>query len=183
MIEIRIHGRGGQGAQVASHILARAASKEGKYSQAFAVFGGERRGAPVLAYVRISDKAILLRCQVYEPGYVLVLDPALPKIVNVGAGLKENGWLIINSKEVPEAVKVSPSTKVKVFDGSNIAAKHGLGTAGMPIVNTVMLGAFCGATNIVRLEMLLEAVREYVPTKVEGNLSACEEAYRLAKES
>ena len=184
MIEICIHGRGGQGAQIASYILARAAMIEEKSSQSFAVFGGERRGAPVQAFVRINDQKILLKCFVTEPNHTLVLDPSLPQMVNVAAGLKEGGILVINSAENPKDIVLPAGTKMSVVDGNRIAAEHGLGRLGIPIVNTVMLGAFCGATDIVGLEPLFEGIKEYVPsTKIENNIAACKEAYDLVKQA
>ena len=97
MVEIRFHGRGGQGAVTSAELAALAAIEEGKYAQAFPSFGPERRGAPVMAFVRISDKPIVTREKVYTPDYVIVLDPTLLKLVNVEAGLKKGGTIIVNS--------------------------------------------------------------------------------------
>src|SRR4030067_726540 len=105
MIEIRFHGRGGQGAVTSAEILALAAIGEGKYAQAFPSFGPERRGAPVVAFCRIDDQPIRIRANIYEPDLVVVLDASLLKIVNVASGLKPNGILMHTSKDAPEKVK------------------------------------------------------------------------------
>ncbi len=91
MIEIRTHGRGGQGAVIASEILAEAFFREGKYVQAFPAFGVERRGAPVVAFTRVADDEIRERCEIYEPDHLIVLDPVLIDTVNITAGLKKGG--------------------------------------------------------------------------------------------
>lgn len=105
MIEIRFHGRGGQGAVTSAELLALAAIEEGKYAQAFPSFGPERRGAPVLAFCRISDEPIKIRANIYEPDIVVVLDASLLKIVNVASGLKPEGILVTTSNNSPEKVK------------------------------------------------------------------------------
>jgi len=97
MIEIRIHGRGGQGAVIASEVLAMAAFREGKHVTSFPAFGVERRGAPVAAFTRIDDRPIRLKCEIYAPDHVVVLDPSLLQVVDVTAGLKPGGWILVNS--------------------------------------------------------------------------------------
>lgn len=99
MVEIRFHGRGGQGAVIASKILASALFKEGKYAQSFPAFGAERRGAPVMAFTRFDKKTITRRSMVYEPDHVVVLDEPILEVVDVTAGLKENGWILINTPQ------------------------------------------------------------------------------------
>ena len=101
MIEIRIHGRGGQGAVIASEVLASAFFMEGKYVQAFPAFGVERRGAPVAAYTRIDDQPIRIRHFIYEPDHIIILDPTLIESTQVDAGLKDNGWMVINTDKPP----------------------------------------------------------------------------------
>ena len=105
MIEIRFHGRGGQGAVTSAELLALAAIGEGKYAQAFPSFGPERRGAPVVAFCRIDEERIRIRANIYEPDIVVVLDSSLLKIVNVAAGLKSNGIVVTTSTDAPEKVK------------------------------------------------------------------------------
>jgi len=181
MIDTRIHGRGGQGGQIAATLLASAAFKEGKYGQAFAIFAGERRGAPVTAFVRIDESKILLRCQIYEPDHVVVLDPALMQMVDVLAGFKGTGWLIVNSKQAPQELGSFINFNVATVDANRIAVECGLGSIGMPIVNTAMLGAFCRVTNVVTLDALRQALEEEFPTSKQPNIEAAEEAYRQVK--
>ena len=140
MIEVRIHGRGGQGAVTASEILAVAAGYDGKYSQAFPFFGVERRGAPVMAFTRIDDKPIRVHQHVYNPDIIVVLDPTIPEEIYL-SGKKENTQIIINGKDV---------------DATAIA----LDVIGKPIVNTAMLGALVKKTGIVSLDSLKKAVYE-----------------------
>ena len=146
MIEIRFHGRGGQGAVTSAELLALAAIGEGKYAQAFPSFGPERRGAPVLAFCRISDQPIKIRANIYEPDIVVVLDSSLLKIVNVAAGMKPNGILITTSKDSPEKVKelLKIKNRLAVVDAVKIAME----ILGLPITNTTMLGSLVKASRI-----------------------------------
>ena len=105
MIEIRIHGRGGQGAVIASEVLASAFFKEGKFVQAFPAFGVERRGAPVMAFTRVDDQPIRIRHFIYEPDHIIILDPTLIESTQVDSGLKENGWIVINTDRPPRAFR------------------------------------------------------------------------------
>ncbi len=171
MIEIRFHGRGGQGAVTAAEILAKAAFKDGKYSQAFPFFGVERRGAPVLAFSRIDDKPIRIRYQVYNPDYVVVQDAGLLGVVDVLAGLKDGGKLILNAKG---DVKIGEDVDTYKIDATGIA----LDILGVPIVNTVMLGAFAGATGEVSLDSIIKVIKETFPGKIgEKNAEASRIAY------
>jgi 2-oxoisovalerate ferredoxin oxidoreductase gamma subunit len=177
MIEIRIHGRGGQGAVIASKVLAAAVFREGKYVQSFPSFGVERRGAPVTAFTRIDDHPIRLRCQIYEPDHLVVLDPTLLQAVDVTVGLKPGGWIIVNSSKPPSAFALSPDYHVATVDASAIAIRRRLGPASAPIVNTAILGAFARVTGLVSLKALQAAVRDAVPVKQDANVGATEEAY------
>ena len=177
MIEIRIHGRGGQGAVIASKVLAAAAFREGKYVQSFPAFGVERRGAPVMAFTRIDERPVRIRCQIYEPDHIVVLDPTLLEAVDVTAGLKEGGWIMINSEEDPTTFDLPAKFRVATIDASAIAIKYRLGPQSAPIVNTAILGALAKATGIASLEAVAEAVREAVPLKPEENVAATREAY------
>ena len=181
MIEVRLHGRGGQGALTAANILAIAAFKEGGYSQSFPVFGGERRGAPVLAFTRIDDRKVSLRCKVYQPDHVIVLGPVLMEVVDVTAGLKDGAWITINSRQQPEEIHLPAKFNIATVDAGSIAVKHGLGSAQAPIVNTAILGAFSRVVGIVGLEATLEAIREESPVKKEENAAAAKEAYEIVR--
>ena len=164
MIEIRIHGRGGQGAVIASKALASAAFKEGKHAQAFPAFGVERRGAPVAAFTRIDSEAIRLRSEIYEPDHLIVLDPNLLDGADVTAGLKEGGWIILNSNRDPKEFHLPDKYHVATVDASSIAAKHRLGPKNAPIVNTAILGAFAKIANVIGLEAILDAVTTLSPS-------------------
>jgi 2-oxoacid:acceptor oxidoreductase gamma subunit (pyruvate/2-ketoisovalerate family) len=183
MIEIRLHGRGGQGAVVGANILAEAAMREGKYVQAFPLFGAERRGAAVQAFLRVDTKHIYMRDIVERPDHVIVLDAGLikTKAAQVDKGLKVGGWILINSRESPEVFNFSSDFSVATVDASSIAVKHGLGTAQSPIVNTAILGSFIKLIDLVSLDALLHAVEVEVPVKKEANVAAAKEAYHSVK--
>jgi 2-oxoacid:acceptor oxidoreductase gamma subunit (pyruvate/2-ketoisovalerate family) len=181
MIEIRIHGRGGQGAVVASKMLVTAAAKEGKKVQAFPFFGAERRGAPVAAFARIDHQKIRLHSEVYTPDWVIVLDPVLYKTVPVTAGLKEGGWILLNSTEDPSSFSFPAHFQVATVDASGIAKKHKLGSRTEPIVNTAILGAFAKIAGLIGIEALAQTVRETVPGKKRENEEAAREAFENVK--
>ncbi|RTZ89983.1 MAG: pyruvate ferredoxin oxidoreductase [Deltaproteobacteria bacterium] len=181
MIEIRFHGRGGQGAVVASKMLAVAFFKEGKGVQSFPTYGAERRGAPVAAFIRVDDKPVLYHHNIYAPTHVVVLDPSLMERVDVTQGLKEGGFVLVNTKLKPSDFPDLKGFEVHVVDASGIAVKHGLGSKENPIVNTAVLGAFARASGLVGLPAVLEAVKEESPIKVKANLAAAEEAYDKVK--
>jgi pyruvate ferredoxin oxidoreductase gamma subunit/2-oxoisovalerate ferredoxin oxidoreductase gamma subunit len=183
MRELRIHGRGGQGAVIASEILAEAAFLEGLYVQAFPSFGSERRGAPVAAFVRLDAKPILLRTEIYEPDGVLVLDESLVTLglANVTQGLKKGGFVLLNSAKDPEAfAHLGPFTLATV-DASRIAVEHHLGSLTAPIVNTAILGALVALTGWVSMEHLEEAIRQHVPVKPEENVAAARDAHKAVR--
>jgi 2-oxoacid:acceptor oxidoreductase gamma subunit (pyruvate/2-ketoisovalerate family) len=180
--EIRIHGRGGQGSVTAAQILARAAFLEGKWVQAFPYFGAERRGAPVKAFVRIDDKPIVLHSQIYHPDYVIVLDPVIYKVANVTEGLKKDGIILINTKKKPLETGFK-GHRIATVDATGIALELNLLVAGVPIVNTSILGAFAKATGEVKLGSILKAIKEtWLGSAGEKNARAAELAYeRMVK--
>jgi len=157
--EIRIHGRGGQGGVTAAELIARAAYKEGKWVQAFPYFGAERRGAPVKAFARISDNPILIRSQIYNPDYVIVLDESLLDVANVTEGLKKDGIIIINTRKKPSEIDLA-GYRVATVDATGIALELGLLVAGLPVVNTAMVGAFAKATGEIKIESVIESIKE-----------------------
>lgn len=177
MIEVRFHGRGGQGAVVASEILATAFFKEGQFVQAFPAFGVERRGAPIMAFLRSDTQPIRRRCQIYTPDIVVVLDPTLIGAVDVTAGLKTHGLILVNTERPPEDFSQWSDYTVATVPASAIAVEHRLGTRTNPIVNTAILGAFARATGLVRLESLLDAIAEKIPAQAERNQAAAQAAY------
>ncbi len=181
MVEIRIHGRGGQGGVIAGKILASAVHKDGKYCQSFPAFGVERRGAPVTAFTRIDDHYVNLRCEIYEPDHIVVLDPTLMEAVDITAGLKEGGIIVVNSDQKGRAFSVDGKYCVATVDASGIAFRNKLGTKATPIVNTAILGAFAKATGLVTIESVVEAIRESVPVRAEENAQAARDAYDEVK--
>ncbi len=178
MKEIRIHGRGGQGSVTAAELLAVAAFEDGKYSQAFPAFGVERRGAPVMAFVRLNDKPIRLRSQIYEPDYVIVQDATLVDVVDVARGAKPDGIILINTEKSPGSFKIETKASVRTLDATKLAMDF----IGRPIVNTTLIGAFAGVSGLIRPESIKNAVMERFPGKVgEKNAKAIQEAYDLMK--
>jgi len=167
----------------AANILAVAAFKEGKYCQSFPIFGGERRGAPVLGFTRIDDRKISLRCKVYQPDHIIVLDTALMQVVDITSGLKDGAWIIINTERAPEEIHLPSKFNIATVDAATIAVRHGLGSPQAPIVNTAILGAFSRVVGAVGLEAILEAIREESPVKKEENVAAAKEAYELVRAS
>lgn len=182
ILEVRWHGRGGQGAWTASELLARAAIAEGKHIQSFPEFGPERMGAPVTAFTRISTEPIKIHCAVYNPDVVAVLDPTLLKTVKVANGLNEEGGsIIVNTKNSPEETRKLLGTdkgKVWTVQASEISLK----TLGMPITNTAMLGAVARVTGIVSLETVEKMIKgRFKPEVAEKNFAVVKEAYQEAK--
>ncbi len=175
MIEIRFHGRGGQGAQVACLVLAKAAFMEGKEVQSFPYFGVERRGAPVTAFTKIDDRPIRIKSQIYEPDHVIILDQKLVRSVDVTSGLKEGGVVLINTEKPAEAF-ADLNVNVKTVNATQIAIDHGLGSKEAPIVNTAILGAFASATGLVKIESVVTAIKE-LPRKPDANAKAAQAAY------
>jgi 2-oxoacid:acceptor oxidoreductase gamma subunit (pyruvate/2-ketoisovalerate family) len=183
MIEIRIHGRGGQGAVVASKILAEAAFLRGRYVQSYPDYGVERRGAPVVAFARIAEPGDqhFVRQDIREPDHIAVLEAALLGNPIVLSGLKEGGWVVVNSPAEPSGLAVPGGFRVATVDASEIAVRHGLGSASQPVVNTAILGAFARATGLVALDALLEAIAEEVPVDADENRRAAAEAYHAVR--
>jgi len=172
MIEIRFHGRGGQGAVLASEMLAQAAFLDGKVPQCFPFFGVERRGAPVTAYARIDERLINVRTSITKPDIVVVLDPGLLKTQPVADGLKPGGLVLVNSRRPPSEIDAPPGARRATVDASRIALAHGLGSATMPVVNTVILGALARASGIVSLDSVATAIEKYAPAKPVQNRDA-----------
>ena len=176
LIEIRWHGRGGQGAVTSAELLAKAAIDEGKYAQAFPAFGPERRGAPVVAFDRIdSQKPIRVRAEIREPDVVIVLDPTLLSVVKVTSGLKPKGILVINTSKNFATIEKDFGTdwKLALVDANKIARE----VLGVPIVNTTMLGALLKAVAVVKMESLVEPIKERFDRLAEKNLNAVKKAF------
>jgi 2-oxoisovalerate ferredoxin oxidoreductase gamma subunit len=181
MIEIRFHGRGGQGAVVASKILAQAIliENENSFVQGYPKFGGERRGAPIEAYLRVDDRR---KCEIHTPDYAIVLDESLVGLA-VG-GLKENGWLVINTNRTEEFIRqFSEKFNLAIFDANELARSKNLGPQNQPIINTIVLGMFVKASGLCGIEALVKATldSEDIPKDHEKNAEAAKEAYEKTK--
>ncbi len=176
MLSIRFHGRGGQGAVIASKLLASALFREGWEVQAFPSFGAERTGAPVAAFLRADRQPITLHCQVYDPDIVVVLDALLMRALDVTAGLPAGGRLLVNSSRTPRELGVAAGIDVATCDATGIALAHGLGTRTQPIVNTAIVGALAAFTGIVSIDSVLAAIPDVVPVNAEANQQAAREA-------
>ncbi len=181
LFEIRFHGRGGQGAVTGAKILGDATRLEGKHFQAFAHYGAERRGAPVMAFTRVADEAIRIHSYIYEPEAIVVLDETLLENPTVKAGLKDGIFLVVNTPRLPGEIKLQVKAKIATVDATKIALDEGILVAGIAVVNTIMLGAVVRATNIASIESVKKAIRkglEGLPDKViETNVEAAQRAY------
>lgn len=175
MLEVRIHGRGGQGAQVGCQMLAAALFRSGRHVQAFAAYGGERRGAPVTAFVRADDRPIRLRCDIERPGHALVLDPTLLDGGALVADVSPGGTVVVNGAAPPD-LTLPPGVRLVAVDATGLSSRAGLG----PIVATALLGAFARATGLVTLADLQAAVEEGSPARKRENLEACAAGYAAA---
>ena len=177
MLEIRFHSRGGQGGVIAGKLLAIAFDKEGKFVQTFPSFGVERRAAPVQTFLRIDDRQIRIRNQVYAPDMLVILDPSLIVSTPVLAGLKEGGKIIINTDKPTEDFDFSAKYETVTVNATKIALDHKLGSITQPIVNTAILGAFAGITGLVSINSVIEAIVGDIPVKPEENAAAAWAAY------
>ena len=178
MIEIKFQGRGGQGVVVASEILARACFEEGLYPQSFSVFGGERRGAPVAAFVRVAQEKIYLKCDIDRADHLVVFDNALFNEKEIDGLIKPQGLLLINGTRNC-SVDLLKTYRVGMIDAVAISKKHGMGA----IINTTLLGAYVRLTRIIGLETLLKVIQDTVPAAVDKNLAAAKEAYHALSPS
>ncbi|MGB8812151.1 MAG: 2-oxoacid:acceptor oxidoreductase family protein [Paracoccaceae bacterium] len=191
MIQIRIHGRGGQGVVTAAEMLSVAAFQQGRYAQAFPSFGSERTGAPVVSFCRIDDKPIRLREPIYAPDVLIVQDAHLLHQVDVFQGLKPDGYVLINSRNDPltlglaDVVARLPSGRLITLPANDIAMKH----IGRPLPNAVLLGGFAAMTGIISLDAVVHAIQDAFRGDVAlRNAAAATEAYaiiakRAAKEA
>lgn len=184
MFQLRIHGRGGQGVVTAAEMTSAAAFLEDRHAQAFPSFGSERMGAPVVSYCRLDDKEIRLREPVLDPDAVIIQDVTLLFSVDVFQGLKEDGYILINSTKsfedlgIAEYVEKFPKGHVKSVGASELAKKH----VGRPVPNAALLGGFSAISGQLRFESVESAIRERFPGAVgEGNVAAAREAFDAAR--
>ncbi|GEA13869.1 pyruvate ferredoxin oxidoreductase subunit gamma [Moorella sp. E308F] len=179
MLQIRWHGRGGQGAVTAARIFGLAAAVYGDwYAQSFPSFGTERRGAPVTAFTRLDDRPIRDRSQIYNPDYVVVLDATLLECTDVFAGLATGGTVLINADREKAAVRALDRARVYYLDATRLARE----VLGVPIVNTTMVAALAGATGLLSLEAVEKAIAAVLPQGLAAqNIAVARQAYDLAK--
>lgn len=185
MIEIRWHGRGGQGVKTAAMLFAETAIEEGKFAQGFPEYGPERMGAPVRGFTRIDDKPIRVHSEVENPQVIVVLDPTLLDTGDVMEGMPEDGILIINTEQTPEQIREKYGIKHGKIYTVN-ATKIALDTIGRPVPNTVMLGALIKVTGVLDLEKLLKNIakkfsKRFDQKVVEGNIEAIKKAFEEVK--
>jgi pyruvate ferredoxin oxidoreductase gamma subunit len=183
MFQVRIHGRGGQGVVSAAEMLSFAAFEEGKHSQAVPSFGSERMGAPVVAYVRIDDKEIELREPVLDPNLLIIQDPTLFAAIDIFAGLREDGFVLINSAKtltelgIEDVAKRLPPGNVATVAATDLALKH----LKRATPNTVLLGALTAMIDTVKLDSVCAAILKKFPGKVgEMNVVAAKAAHQAA---
>lgn len=177
MREIRIHGRGGQGSLVLAQFMAIAALEDGKYGQAFPFLGGggERRGKPIMAFCRLSDRPIRLRSRVNEPDYVILQDATILNELDVTEGLKDGGMILVNTDKNVAKLGLKGSFRIITFSADEVARK----ILGQPIMNTALLGAFSALTKELSLDATLKAVRSRFPGELgEKNAQVVKESYK-----
>lgn len=162
---------------MASEILGRAFFSEGKYPQCFSLFGGERRGAPVTAFLRVDDKPILLKCQIKRPDHLILFDLSLVDSQELSAEVKPGGILLVNTGTTPDTLPALHGFKVGLIDAASIAREKGLGET----FNVVMLGAYAALTQAPSIDSLAEAVKAMVPGKVEANVEALRAGFEGVK--
>lgn len=182
MFQIRIHGRGGQGVVTGAEILSVAAFIEGRHAQAFPSFGSERTGAPVVAFCRIADKEIRLREPIQDPDCLIVQDPTLLKVIDVFAGLRKDGFLLVNTNRTFDDLRVAqlvaslPKGHAVIVPATELALKH----VGRPVPNAALLGAFAALTGFVHLDSVKKAIEQAFPGKIgAANVAAATEAHDL----
>ncbi len=176
MVEIKFYGRGGQGVVVAAQILARAYFLMGWYPQCYALFGGERRGAPVTSFLRVDDKKIYLKCEIKRPDRLIYFAPDLIDENEIKSTLRPGGFVLINTPFDRDHFGL-PELSVSVVPATAIADKEGIGTA----INTTMLGSYCRVAGDIPIGILQEAIRVSVPGKIEENLRSALEGYNQTK--
>ena len=177
MTEIKFIGRGGQGAVIASQILAKVFFLMGKYPQCFSVFGGERRGAPVASFLRVDDKKIFLKCEIRRADELIYMAPDLVEANEVASTLKPGGLILINNALTDVDFTQLSASRVALVDALAVSEEAGLGAT----INTAMLGAYAKATGAISMERLEEAISDTVPAKIAENIAAAKRAYEVTR--
>jgi 2-oxoacid:acceptor oxidoreductase gamma subunit (pyruvate/2-ketoisovalerate family) len=177
VIEIKFCGRGGQGAVIASQILAKVFFLMGHYPQCFSVFGGERRGAPVASFLRVDDKKIFLKCEILQPDQIIFLAPDLVDENEILSVLKPGGLILINNSLTANDFSSLRKFKLALIDTLSVTEEVGMGST----INTAILGAYARASNAIPMDFLEKAIRETVPAKIDANIEAAKRAYEVTK--
>lgn len=177
MIEIKFCGRGGQGAVIASQILAKVFFLMGKYPQCFSVFGGERRGAPVASFLRVDEEKIYLKCEIRRPDHLIYMAPDLVDEKEVESTLKTDGLILINNALTTNEFTGLSRFRLALIDALSVSEEAGLGAT----INTAMLGAYARASGAISMDFLEQAIRETVPAKIDANVAAAYRAYELTQ--
>jgi len=182
MFQVRIHGRGGQGVVTAAEMLSIAAFEEGRHAQAFPSFGSERTGAPVVAFCRIADREIRLREPIMEPDALIIQDPTLLHQVDVFAGLKRDGYILINTNKTLEALGLHEFLKdwhperICTVAATELGMRH----VGRPVPNVPLLGGFAAVSKVIQLQSVIKAIKDKFSGKIaSGNIAAATEAYNV----
>ena len=178
MIEMIMLGRGGQGVVVASKMFASAVFHEGQHVQAMSAYGGERRGAAVMSYVRADSRPIRLHCRVYQADYLIILDVSLLKTVKINDHIKPGARVILNAPGNYAQRGVSLPGETFLVDADRIARDLKLGHSQFPIVNTAVLGAVASVSGLAKIGSLSKAIKESVPIQVKQNVQAAQRAFR-----
>ena len=174
MVEIKFCGRGGQGIVIAAQILARAYFLMGRYPQCYALFGGERRGAPVTSFLRVDDKKIYLKCEIKRPDRLIYFAPDLIDEGEIESALRPGGFVLINTSFRRDHFGLR-ELPVSIVHASAIAQKAGIGTA----INTAMLGSYCRVAGDIPIDVLLEAIKTSVPGRIEENVESALKGYDM----
>ena len=184
MFQVRIHGRGGQGVVTAAEMLSIAAFEEGRHAQAFPSFGSERMGAPVVAFCRIADKEIRLREPIMEPDALIIQDPTLLHQVDVFSGLKEGGYILINTSRsfdelgLGDFLRNWPHERLCTVAATELGMKH----VGRPMPNVPLLGGFAAVSGVIQLESVIKAINARFQGKIaSGNVAAATEGYNIVR--
>ena len=177
MLEVRFHGRGGQGIVVGSGILGMAYFYENNHIQFFPEFGVERRGAPVQAFLRVSDSKIRTHYSISEPDHLILFDCGLLDTINITKGLKRGGLILINSRKTPDCFKFDEEYKIATVDADKISLDNNLGNAASPIINAAIIGAFAKAIGNLKIDSVIKAITESVPTKINENILSAKTAF------
>jgi 2-oxoacid:acceptor oxidoreductase gamma subunit (pyruvate/2-ketoisovalerate family) len=177
MIEIKFYGRGGQGAVIASQILAKVFFLMGRYPQCFSVFGGERRGAPVASFLRVDDKKIFLKCEIRRPDQMIFMAPDLVDEKEIESTLKPGGLILINNALTTNDFSALRKFRLALVDALSVSEEVGMGST----INTAILGAYARASRAIPMDYLEKAIKETVPAKISANIAAAKRAYEVTQ--